>query len=571
MKWGDPLVDCGREFDIAKQLSEGKTLYVDVRNYYGPLAPWIDGALFSLFGVHTNVFVASGLVCALLTSIVVFRLSRCFSSRLCSTSVTVLFLYACAFGHVVTNSIFNFVFPYAQAATYGILVCIASFYFLVRYLRKQRARDLILSLFFLYLSALTKMELIAAILATHVVALAGLWWSHRIQWWKIALGYAMCLVLIVGTYGILYERVGPDLFADNLLVLLNSSMKVYTQSTTGMDDWPKSLGEIAWSGLVLSAIAGAISMAAVFANRQRSEPARLWIAGAGTIASGVAYFLFSMNLSFRVVPVLAIVMIGVLFLKCWRTPESRIRTLPHLVLWVFSLFCLIRMGLRTTSYHYGFYLLIPSLVALGAFWFEYLPCYAKAFAPSHFGPRPASSVFAAGGVGIFLGLTISHFVSSYRNYEKHTVEIRTSNAHLNMIDNAYGIPYGKVIAEAIRLMGTQPQGTRIFAVPQGIGMVLFAGHGNPYGSSGLLSPEVSKNYDDEHLLLRLKALPPDLILRTPGTVGNFGVDYGQKTWAWVEANYEACIVLGRGNFVVFLKRKGAPFPLLDIPPEMRAQ
>src|SRR5512138_2014039 len=41
-KWGNLLVDGGRELELPRRLVEGGELYVTVRNLYGPLPAWIN-------------------------------------------------------------------------------------------------------------------------------------------------------------------------------------------------------------------------------------------------------------------------------------------------------------------------------------------------------------------------------------------------------------------------------------------------------------------------------------------------------------------------------------------------
>src|SRR5688572_16122208 len=59
-RWGDPIIDCGRELDVPRQLLDGKTLYEDVRYWYGPLAPYTNALLYRLFGVHSDVIAIAG-------------------------------------------------------------------------------------------------------------------------------------------------------------------------------------------------------------------------------------------------------------------------------------------------------------------------------------------------------------------------------------------------------------------------------------------------------------------------------------------------------------------------------
>src|SRR5262249_22664577 len=152
------VVDGGRELEVARQIAAGQTLYADMRWFYGPLAPYLNGALFRLFGVHAGVLMVAGAVSAALMAGVLYFLARCFAGRLAATVVATAFLYLCAFGHYYWNGIFNWVLPYSYAATYGMLSATTSLYLLVRHVQTRRARDLQLSVLCLALTALAKIE-----------------------------------------------------------------------------------------------------------------------------------------------------------------------------------------------------------------------------------------------------------------------------------------------------------------------------------------------------------------------------------------------------------------------------
>ena len=60
--WPDPLIDYGQQLYVSWRLAEGDALYRDVAYLYGPLSPWINAALFRLFGVGLITLVAGNLV-----------------------------------------------------------------------------------------------------------------------------------------------------------------------------------------------------------------------------------------------------------------------------------------------------------------------------------------------------------------------------------------------------------------------------------------------------------------------------------------------------------------------------
>ena len=49
-RWIRPFVDGSRELQVPARLADGERLYRDVSYYYGPAAPWINGAALEIFG-----------------------------------------------------------------------------------------------------------------------------------------------------------------------------------------------------------------------------------------------------------------------------------------------------------------------------------------------------------------------------------------------------------------------------------------------------------------------------------------------------------------------------------------
>ena len=59
-KWSDPLIDSGREWIVPDALARGQLLYRDVVYWFGPLTPYLHGALFRLFGSSFSTLVLAG-------------------------------------------------------------------------------------------------------------------------------------------------------------------------------------------------------------------------------------------------------------------------------------------------------------------------------------------------------------------------------------------------------------------------------------------------------------------------------------------------------------------------------
>ena len=69
-RWGDIIIDYGRELYIPWQISSGKVLYRDIDYFMGPIAPYLNALWFKLFGVSiTILFIYNLIIIAMLTYI----------------------------------------------------------------------------------------------------------------------------------------------------------------------------------------------------------------------------------------------------------------------------------------------------------------------------------------------------------------------------------------------------------------------------------------------------------------------------------------------------------------------
>ncbi|HXG94515.1 MAG TPA: hypothetical protein VNN73_19385, partial [Blastocatellia bacterium] len=75
-RWGNPLVDCGREMNQPLRLASGEMLYSDVRHIYGPLSPYLNSLLYKLFGPSLNVLYMDGILSAVIILALCYLLSR---------------------------------------------------------------------------------------------------------------------------------------------------------------------------------------------------------------------------------------------------------------------------------------------------------------------------------------------------------------------------------------------------------------------------------------------------------------------------------------------------------------
>ena len=180
---GSLIIDGGRELDVPRRLLEGAVLYRDVAWYWGPLDPWLNSALYRVFGVSSDTLMWSGLVTAALACLGLYLIARRFVGPLTSAWVSVAFLIVCAFAKRIEMGIFNFVLPFNFSATYGITLAIWSVLLLLRHAESGAPATLAASAVLAGLAAMTKTEVALAVAAAHATFLVSL--LPRVTWVRI--------------------------------------------------------------------------------------------------------------------------------------------------------------------------------------------------------------------------------------------------------------------------------------------------------------------------------------------------------------------------------------------------
>ncbi len=117
--WGDVQVDYGGEVYTAWRASQGASLYRDVAYFTGPLSPWINGALFSLFGVGIWTLFAANLAIVALTTALVWALVRRLADAFTATLAGALFLVLFAFGQFEGLNDSNYLAPYSHEVVHA--------------------------------------------------------------------------------------------------------------------------------------------------------------------------------------------------------------------------------------------------------------------------------------------------------------------------------------------------------------------------------------------------------------------------------------------------------------------
>jgi hypothetical protein len=355
---GSLIIDGGHELDVPRRLLEGAALYRDVAWNWGPFAPWVNSALYRVFGVHSDTLMWAGLVTAALACLGLFLLARRFVGPLTAAWVGVAFLVACAFCRRIDHAIFNFVLPFNFSATYGITLAVWSVLLLAWHARSGRPATLAGSAALAGLVALTKIETTFAVVVAHAAFLLTVLprpSRARVLAWGFglavaAVGYAVASWTSDG-------RVWSD-----LVELANPAARFYIAETMGVRQLGRSLADVALSLLtcgILLAAAGWSARGDLGPVARRLRPIA-WIVLLAVPALGLEARVF------RATPVL--LGAGLVWIVGTRVREGESaldgRWREDLVVWAFALGALPRILLRAGTDHYGFYLLPPTFVCV---------------------------------------------------------------------------------------------------------------------------------------------------------------------------------------------------------------
>ncbi len=521
---GSLIIDGGHELDVPRRLLEGGVLYRDIRWNWGPLAPWVNAALYRLFGVHSDTLMWAGIVTAALASLGLYLLARRFVGPFTSAWVAIAFIAASAFARRIDCAIFNFVAPFNFSGTYGITLAIGSVLLLVHHARSGKPATLAASAALAGLVALTKMETTFAVaVAQGAFVLSVLPRPSRAR--VIAWGCGLA-VAAVG-YGVA-ARMSQGLFWRSVVELLNGGSRFYITESMGIREVGLSLLEVALSALAWTGMLAAARWAA----REDAGPRDWRLLALAWIALLVVPAFIVERMFFRAAPFLLVAGLGWIVLARIREGEAALdgRWREHLVVWAFALGALPRILLRTGLDHYGFYLLPPTFVCVATGMTRYLATRG--------GPSLSARILRTGASTVLAGVALGGFIASFPQLTKAVSEVRTARVH-RLVDRR------SPEATLIPVLSTLPPGTVCAAVPDGAGLIFASGLTPPddgmiaYIPMHLYAPEIERA-----VLLAWERKPPQVIVYwgedQSGVFGyaGFGRDYGLELAHWISRRYE---------------------------------
>jgi hypothetical protein len=546
-KWPDPLVDFGRELYVPWQLAQGKSLYLDLAYFNGPLSPHLNGLLFKLFGSSLRVLVVANLsIIALLTCLIYQLLRRC-GDRLTAASGALVFLSMFAFAQFIYQGNFNFVTPYSHEMTHATLLSALALWSLAKLLESGDVRAALGMGTATGLVFFTKPEFLVALLPATAIPLVFLprLRAGEAKWrTRIWTAYGLGLVLPVAIGGIVLRLTLPvELrtvgFLGGWLHVFNRDLSRLTlyRDIMGTAELPLNLRQTAsWLTRWL-AVFGLALAASYLPRRSRRGTPPLWLQGVTLLVfAGLMLIRFETvewQHAIQPLPLVLIAVSGVLVARVLdrRTGANEVATaLLELSVVVFSLLLLLKMIFRVRLAHYGFALALPATLVLVVVLLEGLPRWVGRHT------RGSPEVFRAACLGIVAGVVAVHLYATHTWFQLRTVEVgRGADAFLA---DSRGVVVNDVLADLDRL--SRP-GETLAVVSEGVMINYLARMENPTPFVNFMPPEFIM-FGEPAMLEAFADRPPDWIVVTDRKMPEYGMqglgfDYGRELIAWIERHY----------------------------------
>jgi 4-amino-4-deoxy-L-arabinose transferase-like glycosyltransferase len=590
-RWGNPLVDCGREMNQPLRLARGEMLYSEVRHIYGPLSPYVNAALYEIFGPSLDVLYASGILCSIIILAIVYWLGRQLMGRRASTAATLSVMWLCAFKQAG-----NYMLPYSYSALHGCLLGLITLALLVKAVGNRQAaavdqagatgekvkttqrsprplaatRYLVAASVAAGLTVLAKTEMGLAALVAGVAAAMLLGYP---DWRRVFMHSAVFILpasaIVIGVYWQIAERVGwHTLSADSFLFLRNLSPELvyFNKRVSGFDQPLQSLLQMIGAVFRIASLAAIIAAISLLLTRRKKESAGAKVAAVSDIgitdagratysqlwallALSVLVFLalpLAAGISwdkgpYLAMPVLIVVLLIVMSIRYQKQiSEKRFdrETILLIIIAVYALASLARVILRVRSGGaYSSYLLPTSVIIFTYGW-------ARTFGNIFTGSR-ARRLARNIAIGLILAdVAATAVLLGYRYRARNTYPIATGRGTIIAVPDL-----GQAMEEAIGFINSETApGEYVAVMPEGTSLNFFTDRLNPLREE-ITTPGFLDAMGEERAIRQLIESNTRLVLVTNRPTPEFGPsafgrDYCQRLMQWVEENFEPVAVFG---------------------------
>jgi hypothetical protein len=530
LKWGDLVIDTGRELCVPLELLKGRVLYRDVFYLYGPLSPYLNAGAMAVFGRNVGALVLSGVVSTAAIAWLLFRICRFFLGPWPSFLCGATYLAVLSFAHYEPPGIFTHVLPYSFPSVHGTALSLGAVYGAMLWVRDGSMRSLAAAAGCSFLALLARPEMGLMALVAMAVGMVG---QTRAKDAALAagkrpgvLGWTLGPALAAGSVYAGFWWLGRAAVADSGLFGIwaanfdpGRTMTGWVFGSVGLAANLKLMGGsfllhlLVLGTLALGSVKAADSLAA---GREAAAIAAGVVTLALTALFATRGALF--DVQYRIVPFVCAGLAAAAWGRLRREEGGRSDVLV-LTLAAFALLFCGRMLLNVRPGHYGSHLLVPGL----AFYFVALFGAVPALLPE------SSRRFFGWGLGVFAAASLaSYFHVSDFYYRLRVLRIDSPRGSMKVFNDDRG-RWNREFIEHLRRYAAPGDTLAVF--PEGLGINFFSGLPNPLYHSSYLPVDLARPGVEEAVVEGLgkrRVVWAAVVQRPSGEYGAkfFGGDYG---------------------------------------------
>ena len=546
LKWGDLIVDVGREMYVPLQLGLGKLLYRDVFYIYGPFSPYFNATLFKIFSANLYILYLSGFITLCAVSVLIYKISRRFLSILFSTFTVFTFLIVFGFGHYTYLGNYNFFLPYSYSSIHAIAFSLAALYFFYILMKKRSSKYAYLSSSFILLTLLSRVDVGIMLVLSMLAGVIFYTISFRRGGDPARLSgnrLALCVIIpLIIAFFVYAAFLGSSAVQNsNLFDIWVKSSDVRTAFAgwlSGLDDMPGNIliilkNILHYSALCLLFAAGGVIISLLCRKKTASRIALSSAIGLAVIAA--AFFLYrvffvSYDLQYRSLPVICLAVMIISAIGALRQ-KNRTENIFMLTISFFSFFLMTRMLLHVWAGHYGFYILTPAIIVYYVFFLKIAAAPLKS--------DLARGYFRAGLLFIFILFIASHCKISNFCYKNRTLRVTSGRGSMNV----FGTSREQRLAELMKYLETSTGKDETLVVfPEGVVVNFLLDRENPLYYYSYHPIDLAKQGVADDVIREMDEKKVDYIVLTQRRTDKygyavFGKDYAQDIFKYIVKNY----------------------------------
>ncbi len=226
--YGNILTDIGREIYYPERILQGKALYKDLFNIYGPFSYLFNALLYKIFSPNLGTLYFSGILCSFAIVSGVYLIARKFLSEILSFSLAVFTIVS----GICAPHLFNYTLPYSYAMLYGTVGFIYSLFALLRYAETKKT-------YYFYISTLLAGICIANKYDFFVYGILLLFIAILSKNKKIILNYITCIIAFPALCGLILFLQGVNIndyirATEDVAALISSKTLTYFYTIQGV-------------------------------------------------------------------------------------------------------------------------------------------------------------------------------------------------------------------------------------------------------------------------------------------------------------------------------------------------